>query len=235
MGLVGGGAHAEYVTVREGELLAVPEGFNWPAAAAIPEAFLTAWDALAVRARLRAGERVLIHAAASGVGTAAIQVARRIGALVIGTSRSAAKLERLAPLGLARAIDTSSRPFQEQLGGPVDVILDLIGGPAFAANLEALAPRGRMVLVGFLAGGRFTGDLGPILRKRLEVVGTMMRVRGPEERSELAAGWRRELAAGFEAGELRPVVGAEFPMAEMAAAQTLMEGDGLFGKCVLTW
>lgn len=235
MGLVGGGAHAEYVVVREGELLAVPEGMEWPRSAAIPEAFLTAWDALVIRARVKPGERVLIHAAGSGIGTAAVQVGRQLGAHVIGTSRSAAKLVRLTALGLQQGIDTSTRGFREQLDGPVDVILDLLGGPAFAANLDALLPGGRMVLIGFLGGGAFSGDIGPILRKRLQVTGTLMRVRGPEERAELAAAWRRELAPAFDAGTLEPVVGAVVPMVEIVRAHALMEENALFGKCVLTW
>lgn len=235
MGLVGGGAHAEYVVMREAELLAVPEGMDWPEAAAIPEAFLTAWDALVVRARTKPGERVLIHAAGSGIGSAAVQVAQLLGAATIGTSRSAAKLVRLATLGLAQGIDTSVRGFREQLDAPVEVILDLLGGPAFAANLDALVPGGRLVLIGFLGGGVFNGDIGPILRKRLQVTGTLMRVRGPEERAELAAAWRRELAPAFDAGTLRPVVGAAVPMAEITRAHALMETNDLFGKCVLTW
>ena len=235
MGLVGGGAHAEQVVVREGELLSVPDGIDWPAAAAIPEAFLTAWDALVVRARAKRGDRVLIHAAASGIGSAAVQVAQLLGTTTIGTSRSAAKLVRLAALGLTHSIDTSTRGFREQLDAPVDVILDLLGGPAFAANLDALVPGGRLVLIGFLGGGAFNGDIGPILRKRLQVTGTLMRVRGPEERGELAAAWRRELAPAFDAGTLRPVVGAVVPMVEVTRAHALMETNDLFGKCVLTW
>ena len=235
MGLVGGGGQAEYVVTPEAEALGVPEDVDWPGAAAIPESFLTAYDALVTRARLRAGERVLIHAAAGGIGTAAVQVARRLGAAVIGTSRSADKLARLAPLGLAEGIDVARRGFREQLSGPVDVVLDALGGPAFADNLAALRERGRLVLIGFLAGSAFSGDLGPVLRKRLQVIGTVMRTRAPEERAELAADWRRDLAPGFASGELRPVVGAELPVERFAEAHALMERDQLFGKCVLVW
>lgn len=235
MGLVGGGGQAEFVVIPEGEALSVPDGIDWPAAAAIPEAFLTAYDALMTRGRLRAGERVLIHAAAGGIGTAAVQVARRSGAVVIGTSRSAEKLARLAPLGLSEGIDTARRGFREQVGEPVDLVLDSLGGPAFADNLSVLGPRGRLVMIGFLAGSAFSGDLGPILRRRLQVIGTVMRSRGPEERSELAADWRRDLAPGFDSGELQAVVGAELPVERIAEAHRLMERDELFGKCVLCW
>jgi putative PIG3 family NAD(P)H quinone oxidoreductase len=235
MGLVGGGGQAEFLVTQESEALGVPEGIDWPAAAAIPESFLTAYDALVTRGRLRAGERVLIHAAAGGIGTAAVQVAHRWGAVTIGTSRSAEKLERLAPLGLTEGIDTSRRGFREQITDPVDLVLDLLGGPAFADNLSVLGQRGRLVMIGFLAGSAFSGDLGPILRRRLQVIGTVMRSRGAEERAELAADWRRDLAPKFDAGELRAVVGREFPFEQIADAHRLMEADGLFGKCVLSW
>ncbi|MFI5234786.1 MAG: NAD(P)H-quinone oxidoreductase [Gemmatimonadales bacterium] len=235
MGLVGGGAQAEAVVIHEAEALAVPTDLSWTDAAAIPEAFLTACDALLVRARLRPGERVLIHAAGSGVGTAAVQVAKQLGATVLGTARSAEKLERLATLGLDQAIDTSVSEFRQRVTSPVNIVVDVIGGPVFADNLAVLAPRGRLVLLGFLAGGKFEGDLSLILRQRLEVIGTMMRARGPAERVELADLWRRELLPRFEAGTLRPVVGAVIPMAELARAHGLMEGNTLFGKCVLHW
>ncbi|MGB7211332.1 MAG: NAD(P)H-quinone oxidoreductase [Gemmatimonadales bacterium] len=235
MGLVGGGAQAEFVVSAEGEALAVPDGIDWPAAAAIPEAFLTAYDALITRGRSKAGERVLIHAAAGGIGTAAVQVAALWGATVIGTSRSADKLAKLMPLGLTQGIDVSLHGFREQLSGPVDVVLDTLGGPAFADNLAVLRPLGRLVMIGFLAGSAFSGDLGLLLRQRLQVTGTVMRSRGPDERSELAADWRRDLAPGFESGKLRPVVGAEIPFERFGEAHALMEQDALFGKCVLTW
>lgn len=235
MGLVGGGAHAEFVVTAEGEALAVPDGIDWPAAAAIPESFLTAYDALVTRGRVQPGERVLIHAAAGGIGTAAVQVAALWGAVTIGTSRSTAKLAQLMPLGLTHGVDVGRRGFREQLDLPVDLVLDPLGGPAFADNLAVLRPRGRLVMIGFLAGSAFSGDLAPLLRHRLEVVGTVMRSRGPAERSELAADWRRDLAPGFESGKLRPVVGAEIPFDRITEAHALMEGDRLFGKCVLVW
>ncbi|MGH7532506.1 MAG: NAD(P)H-quinone oxidoreductase [Gemmatimonadales bacterium] len=235
MGLVGGGAQAEFVVTAEAEALAVPDGIDWPAAAAIPEAFLTAYDALVTRGRLQAAERVLIHAAAGGVGTAAVQVAAMWAGVVIGTSRSADKLAKLVPLGLTQGIDVSRHGFREQLGEPVDLVLDSLGGPAFADNLAVLRQRGRLVMIGFLAGSAFSGDLGPLLRHRLQVIGTMMRSRGPEERSELAADWRRDLAPGFESGKLQPVVGAEVPFERIGEAHALMEQDALFGKCVLIW
>ncbi len=248
MGLVGGGAHAEYVVVHQDEALPVPAGFSWTEAAAIPEAFLTAWDALVARGRLRAGERVLIHAVGSGVGTAAVQLAARLGATPIGTSRSEAKLERARALGLRQGIDTSRGPFRAALREPVDLILDVLGGPAFADNLAVLAPRGRLVLLGLLQGPRAEASLEPLLRKRLEVIGSVMRTRPLAERIELVREFSERVEPWFvrdetnrrPAGEpegppVRPVVGAVFPMREIARAHAAMERNEVFGKIVLEW
>ena len=246
MGLVGGGAHAEYVVVHADETMAVPAGMPFTDAAAIPEAFLTAWDALVVRGRLQAGERVLIHAVGSGVGTAAVQLAKRLGATVAGSSRSAEKLDRAKALGLDEAVNTSDRTAQPpNRPTAFNVILDVLGAPAFAANLEALAPRGRLVLLGFLQGAAGELSLEPILRKRLEVIGSVMRTRALEERIPLVAAFSREVLPGFgdsaigrlgdSVPPLRPIVAATYPFAEIAAAHQAMERDENFGKIALSW
>lgn len=255
MGLVGGGAHAEYVVVHEDEALPVPGELSFTDAAAIPEAFLTAYDALVTRGRLRRGECVLLHAVASGVGTAAVQLAKRmLHATVLGTSRSPAKLAALASLGLDLGIDTSTRPFREQVTLPVHVILDVLGGPAFPDNLAVLAPQGRLVMLGHLQGAVVPEtSLDVILRKRLTIVGTVMRTRGPDERAALVAEFRERVLPLFEphiptdsplrstghpertAGALRPVVHAVYPMAAAAAAHGAMERNEGVGKLVLAW
>jgi putative PIG3 family NAD(P)H quinone oxidoreductase len=236
MGLVGGGAHAERVVVHQDEALAVPAGMSFTDAAAIPEAFLTAYDALHLRARLAAGERVLIHAVASGVGTAAIQVAHLLGAgTVLGTSRTAAKLARAREYGLDVSLLSTGQPLAPTAGDPVHVILDVFGGPALTDNLALLAPRGRLVLLGFLQGSSATVDLSPILRRRLEVIGTVMRTRTLNERVELIRLFTDQVLPGFTDGRLRPVVGTIFPMADIAAAHQTMERDETFGKVILTW
>ena len=240
MGLVGGGAQAELVAVHQDEALPIPEGLSYAEAAAIPEVFLTAFDALATRGRLAAGERVLIHAVGSGVGTAAVQVARHLGATVLGTSRSAEKLARALVYGLDHGIDTSHGSFREAVGQPVDVVLDVLGGPAFTDNLAVLAPRGRLVLLGFLAGSRVSGDLGPILRNRLEIVGTVMRTRGLEERVPLVRAFAERMLPLFDhriehAAPLRPVLERTYPMAELAEAHRVLESNETFGKVVVTW
>ena len=240
MGLVGGGAMAELVAVHADEALAIPEGLSFAEAAAIPEVFLTAYDALVTRGRLRAGDRVLIHAIGSGVGTAAAQIAGHLGATVIGTSRSADKLARALVYGMDSGIDTSTTPFREALTEPVHVVLDSIGGPAFADNLAVLAPHGRLVLLGFLAGSRTTADLGPILRKRLEVIGMAMRTRTHEERKALVADFAERMLPLFDrrieqAAPLRPVVQETYPMSRVADAHRLMESNETFGKVVVVW
>src|SRR4051812_38809373 len=168
MGLVGGGAQAEMVVVHQDEALPIPAGLSYEEAAAVPEVFLTAYDALVTRGRLRSRDRVLIHAAGSGLGTAASQIAKQLGATVLGTSRSGEKLARALIYGVEIGIDTSRAPFRDAVGEPVNVVLDVIGGSALADNLAVLAPRGRLVLLGFLAGSQAEVDLGPVLRKRLE-------------------------------------------------------------------
>ncbi|MGH7586799.1 MAG: NAD(P)H-quinone oxidoreductase [Gemmatimonadales bacterium] len=238
MGLVGGGAQAEFVVVNADEMLPAPAGLSFEEAAAIPEAFLTAWDALVARGRTAPGERVLIHAIGSGVGTAAVQLVRGLGAEPVGTARSAWKLERAMPLGLAEGIDTRQGSFRERLRAPVDVILDVLGGAAFADNLASLAPRGRLVLLGLLQGADAEAPLELVLRRRLEVIGTVMRTRSAEERADLVREFRTRVLDGFSADadrRLMPVLGGVWPMTDLAAAHTALERNTIFGKAVVTW
>jgi NADPH:quinone reductase len=240
MGLVGGGAQAEFVVVHQDEVLPVPAELSYAEAAAIPEAFLTAYDALVIRGRLQAGERVLIHAVGSGVGTAAAQIAKQLGATVLGTSRSGEKLARALVYGLDIGIDTSRTAFRDAAGEPVHVVLDVLGGPSFADNLAVLAPRGRLIMLGFLAGSVTEADLGPILRKRLEVIGTVMRTRGLEERIPLVHEFAERMLPLFDprmeqGARLRPVLERTYPMAQLADAHRVMEGNATFGKIVVAW
>lgn len=236
MGLVGGGAQAEYVVVHEREAVPIPDALGEVEAAAVPEAFLTAFDALVTRGRVTSGERVLIHAVGSGVGTAAVQLARWLGATVLGTSRTADKLVRARALGLDFGIDTSVRSFREQLDAPVDLILDFFGGGALADNLAALALRGRLVLLGTMQGALAERvDLGRILRGRLEVIGTVMRSRARDERVVLVSEFIARVVPEIAAGRLRPIVGAVYPMTAIAEAHAAMEANEVFGKIVLAW
>ena len=166
-GLVGGGAYAEHVVAHERTLARMPAGLSFTDAAAIPEAFITAWDAMVTQAHLTAGETVLVHAVGSGVGTAAVQIARAVGARAVGTARTAAKLERARDLGLEAAVVTAEATFAhrvlEAAPGGVDVVLDLVGGAYVAESLKCLAARGRIVAVGLMAGRRAELDLGLLL------------------------------------------------------------------------
>ena len=240
MGLVGGGAQAELVTAHQDETLPIPAGLSYAEAAAIPEVFLTGYDALVTRGRVVAGERVLIHAVGSGLGTAAAQIAKHLGATVLGTSRSGDKLARALVYGLDIGIDTSRTPFRDAVGEPVHIVLDVLGGPAFAYNLAVLAPRGRLILLGFLAGSGTDTDLGPILRKRLEVIGTMMRTRGLEERIPLIREFSQRMLPLFgsrseQGAPLRPVLERAYPMTQLADAHRVLEGNATFGKIVVEW
>jgi putative PIG3 family NAD(P)H quinone oxidoreductase len=239
MGLVGGGAQAEAAVVPAAEVLPLPANLSYAEGAAIPEVFYTAYDALVNRARLAPGERVLIHAVGSGVGTAAGQIAKQLGATVIGTSRSADKLARAAAYGVDVGIDTSRTAFATAIREPVHVVLDVLGAGALSDNLSVLAPRGRLVILGLMAGRRAEVDLDPVLRKRLEIIGSVMRSRGPEERAALAAQLREQVLPLFEprggAPKLRPVVERTYPMERLAEAHGVMEQNENFGKLVGEW
>jgi len=236
MGLVGGGAQAEYLVTHRRELIPIPAGIDFEQAAAIPEAFLTAYDALVTRGRTRDGERVLVHAVGSGVSTAAVQLARWLGATVAGTSRTRSKLDRVAALGVSETIDTSSGGFAHRLSRPVDVILDFFGGGSLNENLQALGPKGRLVILGTLQGGVAEKvDVARILRGRLEVIGTVMRSRPHDERVPLVEEFIARVLPELAAGRMAPVMGAVFPMTELAAAHAAMEANEVFGKIVLRW
>jgi NADPH2:quinone reductase len=239
MGLVPGGAYAEFVAVHEALAIRVPEAWSFELAAAVPEAFITAYDALVRQMALRAGERVLIHAVGSGVGTAALQLAKAFHARTFGTSRSAEKLERARELGLEVAIDSSRGDFAEAVkqrtdGEGVDVILDLVGGPFLAGNIQALARCGRMIVVGLTGGRSAPIDLGAVLSKRLTIVGTVLRARTPQEKMAVTADFAREVLPLLEAGMVRPVVERSYPLADAAAAHKRLESNAVFGKLVLT-
>ena len=240
MGIVGGGGHAEYVLVHEREAMRAPTSMSWEDAAAIPEAFLTAYDALYTRLSLRSGETLLIHAVGSGVGTAALQLAKIVGARVMGTARSADKLQRAARLGLDIAVDASRGDWAgevQKLAGTdaVSAVLDLVGGSYLEGNLRVLATKGRIVVVGLTAGAIAPMNMGVLLRKRATMVGTVLRARPVEEKIALAREFSDRMVPFFETGRLKPVVDRVFSFDEIRAAHQLMESNATFGKIVLTW
>jgi len=240
MGVVGGGGHAEYLCVHEREAIRAPRGMALEEAAAIPEGFLTAYDALFTRLRLRTHETVLIHAVASGVGTAALQLARVAGARVIGTARSPAKLDRATRLGLDVGIDASLKDWVSQLEASVGTervhaVLDLVGGSYLDGNLRVLAQRGRLVVVGLTAGATAEFNMGLLLRKRLTIVGTVMRARPLEEKIAIARDFSERIVPLFENGRITPVIDRVMPFTQIRAAHDLMESNETFGKIVLRW
>jgi NADPH:quinone reductase len=237
-GIVGGGGQAEYVLTHERMAVPIPANLDFLEAAAVPEAFLTAHDALTARGLLEPGGRVLIHAVGSGVGTAAVQVAHAMGCMVVGTSRTSAKLERARELGLDHPIDSSKESFPEAVrrmtdGAGVDVVIDFLGGPALAGNLDALATRGRLVVVGYLGGSSAPFDLSVVLRKRLTIVGTTLRARPLEEKIAATRRFSEQVVPWLGRGLVRPVVDSVFPFEEVREAQARMESNEVFGKVVL--
>jgi len=239
MGIVGGGAMATHLTVSGREAIPIPSGMGATDAAAIPEVFLTAFDALFLQGGLCLGERLLVHAVGSGVGTAALQLAREAGAFTLGTSRTREKLDRCRAMGLDVAILTDGRfaeEVRESTGGKgADVVLDLVGASYLEENLAALAPRGRLVCVGLLGGAKGNFPLGVLLQKRATVVGTVLRSRPPEEKAQLAQRFTREILPLFEDGRLKPVVEAVFSFEQVAEAHRLLETNRTFGKVILSW
>jgi NADPH2:quinone reductase len=237
-GIVGGGGLAEYVLVHERMAVPIPRELDDVAAAAVPEVFITAHDALLTQARLLPGERVLIHAVGSGVGTAACQIARAMGCTVFGTSRTASKLERARELGLHVAIDSTADDFAEVVAERtanegVDVVLDLVGGAILEGNLKALAPRGRMVSVGLLGGRQAPIDLATMLSKRLTLVGTTLRARPLEEKILATRRFATQIIPWLARGLVRPVVDSEFSVEEVHSALRRLESNQTFGKVIL--
>lgn len=242
MGVTGGGAYAEYVIEPLETLLAVPPSCSVVEAAAVPEAFATAFDALSLQAGLRGEETLLIHAAGSGVGTAAIQLAKAVGSFIVGSSRSAWKLDRAKELGLDQSvlIERPDEPWEKEVfrvtdGRGADVILDLVGGPYLAGNQAALAGRGRHLVVGVPGGSSSTIDLRLLMTRRGALIGTILRARSLAEKAKLVRAMEREVMPAFRTGELRPVVDRIYPAEEAEAAHAFVETNGNFGKILLAW
>jgi putative PIG3 family NAD(P)H quinone oxidoreductase len=246
-GITGGGAHAEYLVAHEATLAEVPVKLSWAEAAAVPEVFLTAHDALWVQAALVPGERVLIHAVGSGVGLAAVQLVRAKGAIPFGTSRTADKIERARDYGLedgavvndpaaelpelARRWAPEGSPEKSNEG--FDVVLDLVGGAYVAASVQALRLKGRLMLVGTVAGGSAELKLSPILGKRLTLRGTVLRSRSLEEKIAATAKFAAEVVPLLERGTVRPTIDSRFPLDQIRQAHQRLESNETFGKVVL--
>lgn len=237
-GLLSGGGYAQYASINENMAMPIPENLDFTQAAAVPEVFLTAYQALIWLAKLKKGERVLIHAGASGVGTAAIQVARETGAEVIITA-SAPKHSLCRELGALHTIDYSSKNFGEEIksvteGKGVQVIIDFIGGPYFQDNLQSLSKDGRLVMLASLGGMKVSeANLLPILQKRLSIFGSTLRSRSLEYQCRLTQETAGFLLPRLQDGRIRPVIDRVYPIAEVQDAHSYMESNKNQGKIVL--
>jgi putative PIG3 family NAD(P)H quinone oxidoreductase len=237
MALLAGGGYAERVALPAGQLMPVPDAMNLADAAAIPEAFLTAWLSLGELTRLRAGEALLVHAAASGVGLAALQIARELGARVFGTTRTAAKAGAIRDLG-AEAIVAPDGRFADALraatgGHGADVVLDLVGAALWPETVRSLAVGARVSVVGLVGGSRVELDLAAMMNLQARLSVTSLRRRSREQKASLVAGFHAWASPLLASGRLVPVIHAVMPLDRVAAAHRLLEDDATAGKVVL--
>jgi putative PIG3 family NAD(P)H quinone oxidoreductase len=236
-GLVGGGGYAEAVVSHERALAKIPDGMAFEDAAAVPEAFVTAHDAMVTQANLRSGEAMVVHAVGSGVGTAAVQLGRALGAFVIGTARTADKLDRARSLGMDAGIVPDGHKFADAVkklaGDGAAVVLELVGGPYVDEDLRCVAPLGRIVLIGLLAGTRGEVDLGLVLRKRARLIGTVLRARPLEEKIAAMRAFEAQVVPLLARGAVKPIVDVVMPLADAARAHERMASNQGFGKIVL--
>ena len=240
--LLAGGGHAEYVAAPTGQVFPAPvgAGLDLVTAAGIPEAWLTAFLNLIVEGGLEREATVLVHAGASGLGLAAIQLAKRCGARVAATTRSADKLQALEAVGADRAIDTARQDFAAEIErrwgrDAVDVVLDPVGAASFAGDLRVLKKGGRIVILSTMAGSEVGLDLALLMRKRARIVGSTLRARSRAEKAAIVTRFKNEVLTGFASGALRVVVDAVFPVARAAEAFQRMRENRNIGKILIAW
>ena len=236
MGLVGGGGQAQYILVHEGLLVEIPDNLDFVQAAGVPEVFMTAHDALFTQAGLQMGERVLIHAAGSGVGTAAIQLAHATGATTFGTSRTPGKLERASKLGLDFGL--SSQNFAAEVNrltnnGGVHVVLDFIGAPYLEQNLDALTAWGRIVFLSTMGGVQANVNLGMLMSKRISMRGCTLRTRTLEEKLTVTRRFATSVLPLLASGKVKPVIEQVYSMEEVGKAHVEMGENKNFGKLIV--
>jgi putative PIG3 family NAD(P)H quinone oxidoreductase len=237
--LVAGGGYAEYCAAPAPQCLPVPRSFSMVEAAALPETFFTVWTNVFERGRLQAGERILVHGGASGIGTTAILLGRAFGATVYATAGTPEKCAACERLGAERAINYRTEDFVAAVsdltgGRGVDVVLDMVGGDYVSRNLDVLAMDGRLVQIAFLRGARAEVNLSPLMQKRIWFTGSTLRPRTVEQKGAIARALREHVWPRLDAGELRPVIHETFPLAQAAEAHAALERGGHVGKIVLT-
>lgn len=238
--LVAGGGHAEFAAVPQGQLFPAPPSMDLVTAAGIPEAYLTAFVNLVTTAALEPGKRVLVHAGASGVGLAAIELARYLGAEVAATTRSPEKVAALTTAGAALALLTPRDDVPAAIEGAwgpnaVDVVLDPIGGSALEQNLRVLAVGGRIVVIATMGGARSEIDLTLLMRKRAALVGSTLRARSRAEKARLVSRFRTEVLPGFDAGRLHVAVDSVYALARAGEAFQRMRDNKSIGKLLIAW
>ena len=237
MGVVSGGAYAEELVLHERQAMAVPARMSLHDAAAIPEVFITAWDALVVQGGLTSGRWAMVHAGASGVGTAGIQIAKAIGARIIVTC-SSGKVQSCKDLGADVVVDYTSQDFVEEVqratnGAGVDVILDVIGGEYVERNVASLAVKGHIIQVGVMAGKPLPFNVGLLLGKRASITGTVLRARPLDEKIAITQRFIAEMLPLFDSGELKPVIDSSYSIADIAKGHEYMATNGNVGKIVI--
>ena len=237
MALLGGGGHGTRVAIPAGQILPLPDNLSYVEGAAIPEAGLTAWTNLVAEGKLQAGETVLVTGATGGMGTFAVQLARELGARVIASGRDPERLERLRTLGVQEVCAAGpnlGQQVREATGGRgADLVFDLTGGPHLNGHLAALRDGGRLVLIGLTAGARADLDLSPVLKRRLRILGSVLRSRSREEKARLVADFGAFALPRLKDGRLRPVVDRVVPFEQAAAAYATLGREPVFGKIVL--
>ena len=231
-GLVGGGGLADRVAVHERHVVAVPERLDDLEAAAVPEAFLTAFDGMVSQAGLGPGDLLLVNGANGGVGTAAVQIGRHVGARVIASARSAEAQRRLAELG-AEAVAPGEVEERVRAAGGADVIIELVGGPNFALDIDLLATKGRLLIVGSGGGEKVEFSLRALTSRRARILGTMLRARPLEEKADAVQAFGHHLLPGLADGRLRGIVDRVFPADQVETAFDYMAQPGKFGKVLL--
>ncbi len=237
--LLAGGGYAERVAVPAAQLLPVPKGLTVVAAAALPEAACTVWSTVFRQAGLQPGELLLVHGGASGIGTTAIQLARRYGARVACTAGSAAKLARCQQLGAQVLVNYREEDFVERVreatgGAGADVVLDIVGGPYLARNVEVLATGGRLVVIGLQDGSRGELNLNMLMRKRATVSASSLRARPLAEKAAIVSAVLAGVWPAYESGEVRPVIDRVLSLDQAAEAHRILEASEHVGKIVLT-
>ena len=238
MGIVGGGAMASHLLAHESEVLPVPKGMSLEEAGAIPEVFLTAYDALLLQGSLSLGQVVLIHAVGSGVGTAAVQLAKATGAITVGTTRTADKLDRCKDLGLDHGLCVTDQTFYKALlaatgGRYANLILDTVGAAYLKENLKAVSPLGKIVIIGLLGGANGELPLGLLLGKRAQMLGTILRARSLGEKAQLNKAFQRDVLPLFARGQLKPIIDRVMSANEIQEAHRYMSSNGPMGKVLI--